>query len=41
MLEGLQSLGPDITIARAEKGLQMLLDVEAIRENQGTYTLQE
>jgi hypothetical protein len=41
MLEGLQSLGTDVTPARAEKGLQMLLDVEAIKEHQGTYTLQE
>jgi hypothetical protein len=41
MLEGLQSLAPDVTPARAEKGLQMLLDVEAIKEKQGTYTLQE
>lgn len=41
MLQGLQAQPPGVSLTRAERGLEMLLEVGAVKEQQGTYTLQE
>ncbi len=41
MLQGLQAQAPGVSLTRAERGLEMLLEVGAVKEQQGTYTLQE
>jgi len=41
MLQGLQAQAPGVNLTRAERGLEMLLEVGAVKEQQGTYTLQE
>jgi Fe2+ or Zn2+ uptake regulation protein len=41
MLQGLQAQAPGVSLARAERGLEMLLEVGAVKEQAGTYTLQE